>query len=142
MLWYGWRRARKENKRGRVTSGKNSCNDDVEGDVAGLNNRVPALQELLNTPLSTFPPMQGELWAKLSPDSDAPPTVTTVTTASNGCASAAAGTSSSGAAGGATAAAAAAGDSSAGSAMVAAVDAARANNDRCAVETVTAAPRA
>jgi hypothetical protein len=142
MLWYGWRRARKEEQRGRVTaknnSNKNDSNDDVEGDVAGLNNRVPALQELLNTPLSTFPPMQGELWAKLSVDSDAPPTVTTASNDSNGSNGNAAGTT----AGGMTAAIADNATSSAGSAMVAAVDAARAANDRCAVETVTAAPRA
>jgi hypothetical protein len=67
MLWYGWRRARKE--QGRVTK---RINDDVEGDVA-LNPRVPALQELLNTPLTTFPPMHGELWAKpLSSVSESP----------------------------------------------------------------------
>jgi hypothetical protein len=147
MLWYGWRRARKENKRGRVTanmnsSNKNSSDDDVEGDVAGLNNRVPALQELLNTPLSTFPPMQGELWAKLSVNSDAPPAIITVNNDSIGSNGDAACSTSSDAAAGTTAAVAASAISSAGSAMVAAVDAARAANDRCAVETVTAAPRA
>jgi hypothetical protein len=136
MLWYGWRRARKE--QGRVTK---SRNDDVEGDVA-LNPRVPALQELLNTPLTTFPPMHGELWAKLSsPISDSPTASVSIgaaATAGTSGDAAVAGTTSSIAAD-TTAAAAASG--SAVNGMVAAVDAARASNDRCAIETVTA-PRA
>jgi len=29
-----------------------------------INNSVPAMQELLNTPLTTFPPLERELWQR------------------------------------------------------------------------------
>jgi hypothetical protein len=55
MLLYGMLRARRE--RARAAAARRGSVPDVS-----LNAAVPAMQELLNTPLTTFPPWTGELW--------------------------------------------------------------------------------
>ena len=46
------RRARREGRR------------DKSAVTFAINDNVPALQELLNTPLTTFPPLEAELWTR------------------------------------------------------------------------------
>jgi hypothetical protein len=69
MLLYGIQRARRERARAAAAhSGSSAALDKLQ---VNLNLAVPAMQELLNTPLTTFPPCSDELWSVYKQAADA-----------------------------------------------------------------------